>query len=38
MALIADSGALYALYDSDDAHHHAIRVSTSSFLPADVES
>lgn len=23
MVLIADSGALYALYDSDNAHHHA---------------
>ena len=25
MALIADSGALYALYDADDAHHNAVR-------------
>lgn len=25
MAVIADSGALYALYDSDDAHHGKVR-------------
>lgn len=25
MALIADSGALYALYDSNDAHHLAVQ-------------
>ena len=25
MALIVDSGAVYALYDADDAHHAAVR-------------
>ena len=25
MTLIADSGALYALYDADDEHHHPVR-------------
>jgi len=25
VAVIADSGALYALYDADDAHHPAVR-------------
>ncbi len=25
MALIVDSGAIYALYDADDAHHIAVR-------------
>ncbi|MCB1920045.1 MAG: PIN domain-containing protein [Candidatus Competibacteraceae bacterium] len=25
MALIVDSGAVYALYDADDAHHTAVR-------------
>jgi predicted nucleic acid-binding protein len=25
MSLIADSGALYALYDADDAHHRAVK-------------
>jgi len=25
VAVIADSGALYALYDADDAHHAAVR-------------
>ncbi|GMQ75240.1 MAG: type II toxin-antitoxin system toxin ribonuclease C26 [Gammaproteobacteria bacterium] len=25
MTLVADSGALYALYDADDAHHAAVR-------------
>ncbi len=25
MTLVADSGALYALYDADDAHHGEVR-------------
>jgi len=25
MTLVADSGALYALYDADDSHHAAVR-------------
>ncbi|HEX2200491.1 MAG TPA: PIN domain-containing protein [Gammaproteobacteria bacterium] len=25
MALVADTGALYALYDADDLHHAAVR-------------
>ena len=25
MTLVADTGALYALYDADDAHHAAVR-------------
>lgn len=25
MTLVADTGALYALYDADDKHHHAVR-------------
>ena len=25
MTLVADSGAIYALYDADDGHHGAVR-------------
>ena len=39
MALICDTGGLYALYDADDAHHAAVRAAVEAeagplYLPA----
>jgi uncharacterized protein len=38
MALVVDTGGIYALYDADDAHHHAVKALVESepgslFLP-----
>jgi predicted nucleic acid-binding protein len=32
MALIGDSGAIYALYDADDAHHSAVKIAVENNL------